>query len=127
MTRVFSEPTTKKELDMAGKFELKTADSGKFMFNLKAGNGQVILTSQMYEGKDGAENGIASVRTNAADDTKFERRKAVNGDPYFVLLAGNGQIIGKSEMYSSDDAMENGIASVKTTAPDAAVVDATAS
>ncbi|HEX4951180.1 MAG TPA: YegP family protein [Blastocatellia bacterium] len=110
---------------MAGKFELTTTDSGKFMFNLKAGNGQVILTSQAYENKAGAENGIASVRTNAADDARFERRKAVNGDPYFVLNAANGQTIGRSEMYSSEVAMENGIASVRNNASDATVSDIT--
>jgi uncharacterized protein len=110
---------------MAGKFELNKTASGRFMFNLKAGNGQIILTSQMYENKAGAESGITSVRTNSTDETRFERRKAVNGDPYFVLNAANGQTIGRSETYSSDAAMENGIASVKNNASDAALVDLT--
>lgn len=52
---------------MAGKFELKTAKSGQFHFNLKAGNGQVIATSELYESKSAALNGIESVRENAAD------------------------------------------------------------
>ncbi|MCW2750859.1 MAG: hypothetical protein JWR83_1969 [Aeromicrobium sp.] len=52
---------------MAGKFELKTAKSGQFHFNLKAGNGQIIATSEMYESKAAALNGIESVRTNAPD------------------------------------------------------------
>lgn len=52
---------------MAGKFELKQAKSGQYHFNLKAGNGQVIATSEMYESKASALNGIESVRTNAAD------------------------------------------------------------
>jgi uncharacterized protein YegP (UPF0339 family) len=52
---------------MAGTFELKTAKSGQFHFNLKAGNGQVIATSEMYESKASALNGIASVKTNAPD------------------------------------------------------------
>lgn len=108
---------------MAGKFELKQSDSGKFMFNLKAGNGQVILTSQLYDAKNAAEGGIESVRSNAADDARYERKTASNGDPFFVLKASNGQTIGKSEMYSGEAAMENGIASVKTNAPDAAVAD----
>jgi uncharacterized protein YegP (UPF0339 family) len=50
---------------MAGKFELKTAKSGQFHFNLKAGNGQIIATSEMYESKASALNGIESVRNNA--------------------------------------------------------------
>lgn len=51
---------------MAGKFELKVGKSGKYHFNLKAGNGQVIATSEMYESKSSALNGIKSVRKNAA-------------------------------------------------------------
>ncbi|WP_299223152.1 YegP family protein [uncultured Psychroserpens sp.] len=93
-----------------GKFEIKKDKSGQFRFNLKAGNGQVILSSEAYKAKASCENGIASVRTNSKDDSKFERLEAKNGSPYFNLKATNGQVIGTSEMYSSTDAMENGIA-----------------
>ncbi|NAY90535.1 DUF1508 domain-containing protein [Muricauda sp. JGD-17] len=106
-----------------GKFEIKTTESGKTMFNLKAGNGQVILTSQSYASMDGCKNGIESVKKNAQDDARFERKTAKDGSPFFTLNATNGQVIGKSEMYSSTDAMENGIASVKKNAPDADVED----
>ena len=106
-----------------GKFEIKTGSSGKTMFNLKAANGQVILTSRSYASKDGCKNGIESVRTNSQDDARFERKTAKDGSPFFTLNSTNGQIIGKSEMYSSKDGMENGIASVKKNAPDAAVDD----
>ena len=108
---------------MAGKFELKTAKNGKFHFNLKAANGQIILSSEMYENKKAAENGIASVKKNAGSDARFERKASAKGDPYFALKAGNGEVIGKSEMYSSNSAMENGIKSVMANAPDAAVVE----
>jgi len=104
---------------MAGKFELKTAANGKFHFNLKAGNGQIILSSEMYETKAAAENGIASVSKNAGEEARYERRKAANGSPFFVLKAGNGEVIGRSEMYTTDAAMENGITSVRTNGPDA--------
>ena len=106
-----------------GKFEIKTTDSGKTMFNLKAGNGQVILTSQSYASMDGCKNGIESVKKNAQNDAQFERKTAKDGSPFFTLNATNGQVIGKSEMYSSKEAMENGIASVKKNAPDAEVED----
>jgi uncharacterized protein YegP (UPF0339 family) len=108
---------------MAGTFEIKKTDAGEFMFNLKAGNGQVILTSQQYEAMDGVTNGIDSVRTNSQVDENFDRKVSSDGSPYFSLVAGNGQIIGKSEMYSSEDGRDNGIASVKTNAPDAAIVN----
>ncbi len=110
---------------MAGKFELKKTANGKFMFNLKSGNGQVILTSQMYERKEDALNGIKSVQANAADDARFERKTSSKGEPFFVLLAANKQQVGKSETYSSASAMENGVESVKKNAPGAAVDDVT--
>ena len=110
---------------MAAKFEIKTAANGQFHFNLKAGNGEVILSSEQYATKAAALGGIDSVKANVADDTKFERKAAKDGSPFFVLKAANGQSIGKSEMYSAATAMENGIASVKKNAPAAAVVDLT--
>ena len=111
---------------MAGKFVISKRSNGDFQFNLKAGNGQVILASQGYADKAGARNGVESVRKNSADDGKFERKTSSNGKPFFNLLAGNGQVIGSSEMYESTASRENGIASVKANAPDAAVVDETA-
>ena len=106
-----------------GKFEIKTRKNGEFQFNLKAGNGQVILTSEGYTTKASCKNGIESVKKNSQDDAKFKRLEAKNGDPYFNLLAGNNQIIGTSEMYKSKSSMENGIDSVKKNAPDAEIDD----
>ena len=110
---------------MAGTFELKKTTNDKFHFNLKAGNGQIILSSEMYESRSAATNGIESVKTNAANDARYDRLTAKSGDPYFVLKGGNGQVIGKSEMYKSAAAMENGIASVKTNGPTAQIADNT--
>lgn len=101
-------------------FELKKNDKGNYHFNLKAKNGQIILTSEMYNSKSAAENGIASIKRNSSDDGRYERKTAANGKFYFNLKAGNGQVIGKSQMYASEAGMENGIESVKTNAPDAA-------
>jgi uncharacterized protein YegP (UPF0339 family) len=111
---------------MAAKFELKQTEGGQFMFNLKAGNGQIIFTSQRYQTKASAKGGIESVRKRAAADANFERKTSAGDQPYFVLKASNGQIIGQSEMYSSAAAMEKGIESVKANAADAKVVDLTA-
>jgi uncharacterized protein len=111
---------------MPGTFVIEKGAAGKFRFNLKAGNHEIILTSETYEAKSGAENGIESVRTNSQNDARYIRKTAKDGSPYFVLTAGNGETIGKSEMYSSTRAMENGIKSVATNAPKAKVVDKTA-
>jgi uncharacterized protein len=108
---------------MAGKFEIKKSTNGKFHFNLKAGNGQIILSSELYETRGACENGIESVRKNAADASRFEKRTSTKGDPFFVIKAANGQEIGRSEMYSSDAACDGGIESVQKNAPDAEVVD----
>jgi uncharacterized protein YegP (UPF0339 family) len=109
---------------MPGKFEIKTGKSGKFSFNLKASNGQVILSSESYDSRKGAEGGIASVKKNAGNDARFERKTAKDGSAFFVLKAANGEPIGKSEMYKTKRSMENGIASVGKNAPDAPIADA---
>lgn len=111
---------------MAGKFDLKKTDSGKFMFNLCAGNGQVILTSEQYESKASAVNGIESVKTNCINDSCFDRKESKAGQPFFSLCSTNGQIVGQSQMYSSAGAMEAGISSVKENAPTAEIVEQTA-
>ena len=108
---------------MPGKFELKKAKNGKFYFNLKAGNGEIILTSQMYADKGGCENGIESVRTNSASEDMFDTMEDKSGKPYFVLKAKNSQVIGRSESYSSKSSLKKGIASVMKNAPEARVVE----
>ena len=106
-----------------GKFVISKAKNDEVYFNLKATNGQTILTSQMYSSESACFNGIESVRTNCSDDSKFERKQSVNNKPYFVLKAANGQVIGNSEMYESEAGMENGIASVKKNGISKAVIE----
>ncbi|MCF0168487.1 MAG: YegP family protein [Bacteroidales bacterium] len=108
-----------------GKFVVKNRKNGDFQFDLKATNGQVILSSQGYKSKRTCLQGIESVKRNSQVDARFERKEAKDGSPYFNLKATNGQIIGTSEMYSSVAAMENGIASVAKNALEAVVEDTT--
>jgi uncharacterized protein YegP (UPF0339 family) len=109
-----------------GKFVCSKRSNGEYQFNLNASNGQTILTSEGYAAKSGCTNGIESVKKNASDDSRYERKTASNGKAYFVLKAGNGQVIGTSQMYADQSACEKGIASVKTNAPDATIEDTTA-
>jgi hypothetical protein len=103
-----------------GYFKLFKSDkNGEFYFNLKAGNHETILASEGYKARTGAENGIESVKSNAPDDSKYDRKEAKNGQFYFNLKASNGQIIGTSEMYTTKAARDNGIESVKNNAPGA--------
>lgn len=110
---------------MPGKYVLALAANGEFVFNLKAGNSQTILTSETYKTKKSALAGIESVRKNGVMDSRFERRVAKDGRPYFVLKASNGQEIGRSQMYASAATMATGIASVMKNAADAPLVDTT--
>src|SRR5271156_4849858 len=106
---------------MAGTFEITHAKDGDYHFHLKAANGQIILTSQMYKEKSSARGGIEAVKKNAPVDKRYERKEAHNGEHMFNLKAGNHQVIGTSQMYKSIEAREEGIASVKENAPEATV------
>lgn len=108
-----------------GKFIITQRVNKEYQFNLKSGNDEIILTSEGYIQKASCYKGIESVRANSQDDSRYERRVSVNNKDYFVLKARNGEIIGKSQLYSSNSAMENGIASVKTNAPTAEIIDET--
>lgn len=109
-----------------GKFVISKRTNGEFQFNLKAGNGQVILASEGYTTKAACENGVESVKKNSQDDARFERLTSKNDKYYFLLKATNGQSIGSSEMYESVASRDNGIESVKKNAPDASTEDETA-
>ena len=119
-----------------GKFVMITGKSG-VKFNLKAGNGEIILSSEYYTGEAACRKGIASVRKNAPaapveDQTeenfavkphpKFELYRDRAGEYRFRLKARNGEIIGVSEGYAAKSGCENGIASVQKNAADAETV-----
>ena len=116
------------------KFVLTSTSNG-FRFNLVAGNGQVIATSQVYASVDTAKAGIASIVTNAPIanienqtekdfkevNPKFEVYEDKGGEFRFRLKAKNGQIIAASEGYTKIDSCLNGIESVKKNAPEATI------
>ena len=119
-----------------GKFEIKTVKSG-IKFNLKAGNGEIIATSEVYTTEAACRKGIESVRNNAAiapieDQTvepievqkhpKFELYMDKAGEYRFRLKARNGEIIAVGEGYKAKAGCLNGIDSIKRNAPDANVV-----
>nr|WP_314494731.1 YegP family protein [uncultured Chryseobacterium sp.] len=108
-----------------GTFIITQRVNKEYQFNLKANNGEIILMSEGYVQKSSCQKGIESVKINSQDNSRYDRRAAVNGKDYFVLKARNGEIIGKSQYYSSKPSMETGISSVKTNAPTAEVIDET--
>ncbi len=119
-----------------GKFVLRETATG-FKFDLKATNGQVIATSEVYTTKAACLNGIESVRTNCVGEVedqtvepvvavkhpKFEMYTDKSGEYRFRLKARNGEIIATSEGYKAKDSCENGIESVKKNAPEAEIVE----
>ncbi|HTH53048.1 MAG TPA: YegP family protein [Edaphobacter sp.] len=111
---------------MAAYYELKTAANDQYRFNLKAGNGEIILTSESYTSKQAALGGIESIKTNSPHDEQYERKVSTSSQPYFLLKAKNHEIIGRSEMYTSEGGREKGIESVKKNGPVAATKDLTA-
>ena len=120
-----------------GKFVIRTVNSG-IKFDLKATNGQVIATSEVYTTEAACRNGIESVMKNAPianveDQTvenfetvthpKFEMYEDKGGEFRFRLKARNGEIIATSEGYKTKASCENGIESVKKNAPEAEVTE----
>mgnify|MGYP002767562805 FL=1 len=118
-----------------GKFVVKATKTG-FVFNLKAGNGEVIATSEVYTTEAACMKGVESVRKNAAEakledqtvaevaavtNPKFELYTDKAGEFRFRLKARNGEIIAVSEGYKAKASCLNGIDSVRRNAPDAAV------
>ena len=118
-----------------GKFVVKATKIG-FVFNLKAGNGEVIATSEVYTTEAACMKGVESVRKNAAEakledqtvaevtavtNPKFEMYTDKAGEFRFRLKARNGEIIAVSEGYKAKASCLNGIDSVRRNAPSAAV------
>ena len=96
-----------------------------YFFNVIAGNGQAILTSQGYKAKQSAQRGIASVKKNIALERRFQPHSKRNGQHYFHLKAGNGEIIADSQLYPDEQSMQRSIKSLMKTVGKAKVVDLT--
>lgn len=120
-----------------GKFVIRKTGTG-VKFDLKAGNGEVIATSEVYASEAACKNGVESVRKNAPvaavenqtvegyvaeKHPKFEVYTDKAGEYRFRLKATNGQIIAVSEGYKAQASCLNGIESVKKNAPEATVVE----
>ena len=120
-----------------GKFVINKTKNDGFKFNLKAGNGEIIATSEVYSTESACENGIESVRKNAvegkledqtvenfekATNPKFEVYKDKAGEFRFRLKARNGEIIVTGEGYKAKASCLKGIESIRKNAPDSPVV-----
>ena len=119
-----------------GKFVIKDTSNGGFKFDLKAGNGEIIASSQIYKSEASCKAGIESVKVNALapveDQTvenfevlkhpKYEVYTDKAGEFRFRLKATNGQIIAVGEGYKAKASCLNGIDSIKRNAPESPIV-----
>lgn len=94
-------------------FETFQGLDSKYYFNLTAANGENVLRSQGYTRLASAQGGVASVLANGNDKRNFAVKEATNGDWYFDVLAGNGEIIGTSELYASKSNADRGATTVR--------------
>ena len=92
---------------------------------MKAGNGQTILTSEVFRTKKDCLNAIESVKQNASDKNRYEFKKSLNLKHYFNVTDIDGNIIGSSEMYESSSGRDVGVELVKVNAPMAVLEDLT--
>jgi len=110
---------------MDGWFDINKGKANDFYFNLKAGNGEIVLTSEMYASKGSAEDGIASVQVNCGDDARYECSTSTDGKFHFNLKAANHQVVGTSQLYATTSSRDVGIASVKNNGKSKTVRDNT--
>lgn len=100
----------------------KSTQNSQYYFRLESGNGEPILSSEGYVYKSSCEAGVASVKANASNDARYDRKNA----PFnytFNLKGNNGEIIGRSENYTTAQMRDNGIVAVKRDAPGAPIVE----
>ncbi|MEW5743430.1 MAG: DUF1508 domain-containing protein [Myxococcota bacterium] len=95
-----------------GRFETFQGQDGQYYFHLLAGNGQCVLRSEGYASYSSSQNGVTSVQNNGVNEGRYLLREAADGSWYFLLTATNGQIIGISQMYSTESNAKAGITAV---------------
>lgn len=108
-----------------GKYHVHKSPSKQYYWNLRAGNGERILQSEMYTSKGAAFGGINSCKENSGSADRYEKRTSNDGKPYFILRAKNNEVIGVSETYSSTQARDAGIASCMANGPTSGTQDDT--
>lgn len=101
---------------MTPTFQIFTGNDQKTYFRLVAANGEIILSSEGYNSRQGCLNGIEAVRANAPYNNRYQTKVASNWKNYFVLHASNGEIIGTSQLYDSAQGCSNGIQAVMNAA-----------
>jgi uncharacterized protein YegP (UPF0339 family) len=108
-----------------GTYHVGKSLSGQYFWSLRSDNGEIVLTSELYTTKGAAFGGIASSKENSPSDERYMRLISIAGQPYFTLRARNHETIGTSQMYSTAQARETGIAACKRHGPSSGTQDDT--
>jgi uncharacterized protein YegP (UPF0339 family) len=103
----------------------KSQAAEPFTFSFVDDASKVVVKSENYAAKKSAQNGVESVKRNCQEDSRYELKDAKNGQLYFNLKAGNGQIVATSAMFDTDAERAAAISMLKSKAPDAPVDDQT--
>lgn len=107
------------------KILLKKSDADSpFSFTFTDKDDKMLLKSESYKQKTSCTNGIESVRKNCPEDARYELKTAKNGKFFFNLKSTNGQIVGTSAFFASEDDRKNAITYLKKYAPKAKVEEA---
>ncbi|MGX5817169.1 YegP family protein [Chitinophaga lutea] len=106
-----------------GTFIISRTSNGEYLFNLKSDNGEIVLTSERYVARGGCVNGVDAVQLNAQDSKRYKRRISDDGKYYFVLTAGNGQVVGVSELYETAQNCHEGVDAVMRAARGAEIYE----
>lgn len=107
-----------------GKYQITATADSQYRWVLKAANGEILITSETYTNFQMCLKGLRSSK-ESIDLTNFAKELSTAGTHYFNQTAGNGEVLGTSEMYSSATARDSGIAGVMKTAPTAVIQDLT--
>ncbi|HHG86258.1 MAG TPA: DUF1508 domain-containing protein [Bacteroidetes bacterium] len=105
------------------KFVIFTGSDGKYYYNLKAANGESIMTGRGYSSRHAVLHGIAHVMENGLEEIRFTRKISANEKPYFQLRAKSGRVIGWSELYESRQGRDKGIKAVQRAVMHGRVMD----
>ncbi|RUO66253.1 hypothetical protein SAMN06297229_0255 [Pseudidiomarina planktonica] len=106
---------------MSARYEIFLARNTQYYFRLKAANSEVILQSEGYLSRQGAENGVRSVREHSPHDHYYSRLRSADQQHYFTLKAANNEVIGVGETYTTSSSRDDGIESVKRNGPTAPI------
>ncbi len=108
------------------KFEIEKSLNGTFYYHLRATNNyEIVLRGTQYKTKNACHADIDAAKTNASNSTRYEKKRAVDGQYYFNLKNAAGSVVGTSEMYTTEAKRDHGIEVVKEQAPTAPVYDLT--